>query len=107
MGLIAEQNRNQHYESILGTLSHGRRKVLEAISAAGSYGATRYELAKKLNLPVSSVCGRVNELEKERYVVETEAKRPTEHGGMATVVSLSSQFLAGNEPLKQLEMDFK
>jgi hypothetical protein len=39
-----------------------RGRVYAMIAAAGERGATRQELANMHNVPINSVCGRVNEL---------------------------------------------
>lgn len=37
-------------------------RVLECLRSAGTTGMTRHEIADELRLPLSSVCGRVNDL---------------------------------------------
>lgn len=42
--------------------SYQLQLVLDVVAAAGSDGVTRHEIADRLSIPLSSVCGRVNEL---------------------------------------------
>jgi len=63
-----------------------RARVINLLAAIGARGATRHELAAQLQLPLTTVCGRVNELKKMGEVTESGERRPTEHGKTATVV---------------------
>lgn len=70
------------------THSGQRLRVLKHIERMDSVGATRDEIADALNLPISTVCGRVNELLDPRWpdVFETDQRRPTRYGKPAVVV---------------------
>lgn len=41
-------------------------------------GMTRKELSEKLGYPIATICGRVNELIKENYLIEIDTKEPKE-----------------------------
>ena len=45
-----------------GKLCAQSLRVLECVRNAGECGMTRHEIADELKIPLSSVCGRVNEL---------------------------------------------
>lgn len=70
------------------THSGVRLRVLKHIQRMASVGATREEIADALGMPLSSVCGRVNELMDPRWpdVVETDQRRLTRYGKPAVVV---------------------
>jgi len=56
--------------------SKQRESVLACIQSAGEQGMTRNEIAESLGIPLSSVCGRVNELlNVERPIVYISATR--------------------------------
>jgi predicted transcriptional regulator len=63
-------------------------------------GLTRYELAERTNRPVSSVCGRINELEKLGLVNEADESRPTPYGGNAVVMRIAD----AHRTVKQMTM---
>jgi hypothetical protein len=81
-------NRNRIYRETKPTHSGKRREVLNFVVKQGSKGATRDEIAAALLLPISTVCGRVNELLNcdPPAVVETTARRMTRAGKMAVVL---------------------
>jgi hypothetical protein len=63
-----------------------RRRVLDAIVAAGEDGHTRDELSITLRLPINSVLPRVVELKRDGFVVESSKTRTTSTGSRATVL---------------------
>lgn len=65
-----------------------RLRILKHIEKMADCGATRDEIAEALGLPVSTVCGRVNELLDPRWpdVVETDQRRNTRYGKPAVVL---------------------
>jgi predicted transcriptional regulator len=92
MGSTSEQNRNDHYDAILATTPRSRAEVFLALADAEPRGLTRYELAEKLKRPVSSICGRVHELEQTDLIVETDDKRQTPYGGESVVLRIAPQY---------------
>jgi hypothetical protein len=86
MGNLAVAVRDATYHGL--SLSGVSVLVIEKLRELGSHGATRHELASMLNRPISSMCGRINELEKANLVVETGETRATQFGKEATVVAL-------------------
>jgi hypothetical protein len=92
MGRTSEQNRNDHYDAILATTPRSRAEVFLALADAEPRGLTRYELAELLKRPVSSICGRVHELEQSELVVETEDKRDTPFGGTSVVLRIAANL---------------
>ena len=63
-----------------------RERVMIALLACGSHGATREELAELAEIRLASVCGRVNELLRLRMAAEIEETRTTVSGRQAAVV---------------------
>ena len=100
MGAISTENRNAHYLAIQPTLTSSQLQVLIALDAAEPRGLTRYELADRTNRPVSSVCGRINELEKLGLVTEADESRPTPYGGNAVVMRIAD----AHRTVKQMTM---
>jgi len=92
MARISEQNRNDHYDAILATAPQSRARVFLALADAEPRGLTRFELAQVTKLPVSSICGRVNELEKTNLIVETDEKRDTPNGGTSVVLRIADHL---------------
>jgi len=88
MSLASIANRNATYYEILPTLSTSKQMILRELQRLGEHGATRHELAKLTGLPLSSVCGRIADLEAARMVDSTHRVRDTEYGKSATVVVL-------------------
>ena len=86
MGNLAVAVRDSTYHGL--SLSGVSVLVIEKLRELGSKGATRHELASMLNRPISSMCGRINELEKANLVVETGETRVTQFGKEATVIAL-------------------
>jgi hypothetical protein len=95
MGKIAELVRDSTYQEILGEVTGVHREVVQKLRDLGSIGATRHELAHLLNRPISSMCGRIHELEDAGIVIETGETRPTQYGKEATVVRLAPRLCAG------------
>lgn len=75
---VLEQTRPKH---------HGdRQRIVVLLQELGDLGATRHEIADRLRLPLTTVCGRVNELKKMGEVTEPGTRRLTPHGKTAVVV---------------------
>ena len=81
-------NKAQVHRATKPSHSGVRLRVLKHIQRMASVGATRDEIAEALGIPLSSVCGRVNELLDPRWpdVVETDQRRNTRYGKPAVVV---------------------
>jgi predicted transcriptional regulator len=92
MGKLAELVRDATYQEILGEVTGVHREVLKKLRELGEIGATRHELAQMLNRPISSMCGRIHELEEAGLVVESGETRITQYGKEATVVRLSERL---------------
>ena len=77
-------NRDLAYlDFALDKLSRAQTAILQALEQEG---LTRHELAEVCNMPLSSVCGRVSELEEIGLVKTSSDKRLTQHGKPATIV---------------------
>lgn len=87
MSVHSVANRNATFWS-LENLSVAKRRIVEFLLSRPG-GATRHEIAAALGMPLSSVAGRVCELETEGWVVSTEETRPTPYGKTATVVRVT------------------
>jgi predicted transcriptional regulator len=84
MSINGEANRDLAYLDLAQeTLSRTQRAILKALQKEG---LTRHELAEVCNMPLSSVCGRVSQLEKIGLVKTTPEKKLTQHGKPATIV---------------------
>lgn len=76
-------------------LGSDRRRVYDAILAAGAHGRTRQELADRLGMKIQTVCARVNDLMRcePPLVVGTKARRcapgQTSAGGVVVAVKES------------------
>lgn len=68
-------NRNSSYHETRPKHTAQRQLVFRYIQKLDEVGATRHEIAEALGLPLSSVCGRVNELLTLGDVVETDQRR--------------------------------
>lgn len=81
-------NKARVYRDTKPTHSGARLRVLKHVQRMSSVGATREEIADALGMPLSSVCGRVNELLDPRWpdLVETTQTRPTRFGRPAVVL---------------------
>lgn len=90
-GLI---NKAQVHRDTKPNHSGQRLRVLKHVERMATVGATRDEIAEALAMPVSSVCGRVDELLDERWpdLVETDQKRPTKFGRPAVVLVAKTVF---------------
>ena len=65
-----------------------KRRICDLLTIKPN-GLTRHEIAAELGVPLSSVCGRVKELEEAGFVHSTAETRATQHGKPATVVKLT------------------
>lgn len=63
-----------------------RGKVYEEIARCGQLGATREELAERLDLRVATVCGRCRELVEMGLIYDSGTTRPTSSGRAAVVM---------------------
>lgn len=77
-----------------GRAARQRQEVLLALARSGTSGMTRNELARSLRMPVSSVCGRLDELLKERLVLRGPA-RPSTVTGIANETFHARRALVG------------
>lgn len=82
----AEQNKRDVFHATKHRHSRDRTAIAELLQRLGIVGATRHELATALHMPLTTVCGRVNELKKMQSVVEPGERRPTPAGKTAVVV---------------------
>lgn len=64
-----------------------KRRILDVFELRGDW--TQDEIALHLFMPRSTVCARMNELEREGYVRKTNATRQTQYGRMAAVYRLA------------------
>jgi predicted transcriptional regulator len=84
MSITGEANRDlAYFDLAIEKLSRAQKTILKALEKAGR---TRHELAEVCNMPLSSVCGRVSELEEIGLVKTTSEKKLTQHGKPATIV---------------------
>ncbi len=83
----SEANRNEVFRS-LEELPAVKRKICDLLEQS-SNGLTRHEIAAALAMPLSSVCGRVKELEADGWVHSTGETRETQYGKPATVVCIT------------------
>lgn len=86
MSVHSETNRDEVFYA-LENLPKVKRRICELLELHAN-GCTRHEMAAELSMPLSSVCGRVKELEQAGFVYSTEETRETPHGKPATVVCL-------------------
>lgn len=93
MGKLGKLVRDATYHDVLGEVAGVQREVVQKLRELGSAGATRHELAKMLNRPISSMCGRIAELEHRGIVIESGETRQTQYGKEATVVRLAPRLL--------------
>jgi predicted transcriptional regulator len=104
MGRRSEINRDEHYDAIVPEMPHSRREVFLELRSSEPRGLTRYELAERLRRPVSSICGRMKELEDSGMVVDTDETRPTTYGGKAVVMRIAPAHRT--EKPTQMEFSF-
>jgi hypothetical protein len=64
-------------------------RILSALAEAGDAGLTRHELAERLGLPLSSVCGRVNQLVRSGQAIEHGDTRMSPYGHRAAVLHVA------------------
>lgn len=95
MSVHSETNRNAVLDS-LDALPKVKRRIVELL-LANPNGLTRHEIGERLGLPLSTVCGRVTELEKDYWVFSTEETRQTQYGKPATIVRVRSS----EKPIQQ------
>lgn len=86
MSVHSEANRNEVFYA-LEELPTVKRRIVELLESRVR-GLTRHEIAAELVLPLSSVCGRVSELETEGWLYSTDETRTTQYGKRATVVKI-------------------
>lgn len=79
------QNKREQLEQSRPKHSGHRLRILELLQVTAD-GLTRHELAERLQLPLATVCGRVNELKKMGEVIEPGERRTTTGKSSATVV---------------------
>jgi predicted transcriptional regulator len=101
MGKLAELVRDWTYQEILDEVSGVHLEIVKKLRELGKVGATRHELAHMLRRPLSSMCGRINELEKAGIVCESGDTRQTEYGKPATVVTVSSRVIERQKLVQQ------
>jgi predicted ArsR family transcriptional regulator len=70
-------------------LSKTKLVIVDLLAARG--GMTREEIAAELGKPQPTICGRVNELERDGILVSTAERRDTQYGRPATVVCIREQ----------------
>lgn len=87
-----EQSKRENFQAAQPRMPDQRRRVLAAIRRHGPRGATREEIADELQLKVTSVCARVNELKNAvpPRVRDTNARRKTRDGSAAVIVALEN-----------------
>ena len=89
MSVHSRQTRDAALAS-LDDLSVLKRRIVELLLARPD-GLTREEIADEVFRPLSSICGRVAELEKAGLVVSTADTRPTRYGRHATIVRIKER----------------
>lgn len=97
MSIESETNRDRVYHA-LQDLPDVKQRIVRLLERKPN-GLTRHEIAAELGLPLSSVCGRVKELESDGWVHSTGETRETQYGKPATVVCMTHR----NRPV-QLEL---
>lgn len=102
MSTNGEQTRNESYESEQPVVAGKRAVVLEFVRARGSNGATREEIAAGSGLALSSVCGRVNELE-EAGLLQTTSMRRVGSSGKSNSVVCATEVASGNTSSERRE----
>lgn len=86
MSVHSVENRNATFHA-LEELPKVKRRIVDLLRTEPN-GLTRHEIGERLGLPLSTVCGRVSELEKTNWVFSTDDTRETPYGKQATVVRL-------------------
>lgn len=80
-----QQNKVETYHATRPRHKGDRLAILRLLRRIPE-GLTRHQVAAILGMPLTTVCGRVNELKRMGDVRETGERRPTEAGKSATVV---------------------
>jgi hypothetical protein len=70
-------------------LSRDHRTILDYVRSQGQHGATRAEIAAATKLLLATACGRVNELVKDKRLVDSGRRRKTTTGCKAAVLLTS------------------
>lgn len=69
----------------------GRRKlVLDFIEASSAYGVTSIEIANGLGLPLNAISGRISELKRAGYVIDTCRTRTIDNRSAAVLVTIEN-----------------
>jgi len=84
MSVQGEANRDAVYFALAMEDCSGAQKAI--LKALENGGLTRHEIADVCRMPLSTVCGRVSELEEKGLVKTSSDKRSTQYGKPATVV---------------------
>jgi len=74
----------------VGSKTPRRLLILEALTQAGRYGQTRWQLSQTLGCPVSSLTSSVLDLIAANSIVETSEQRESGAGGVGAVLVLAS-----------------
>jgi predicted transcriptional regulator len=84
MSVNGEANRDAvFFDLAVEDCSKSQRSILKALEQGG---LTRHEIAEACKMPLSTVCGRISELEEKGLVRTSTEKRSTQYGKPATVV---------------------
>jgi predicted transcriptional regulator len=84
MSINSQANRDAvYFDLAMEDCSRAQRSILKALENGG---LTRHEIAEVCNMPLSTVCGRISELEEKGLVRTSADKRTTQYGKPATVV---------------------
>lgn len=67
---------------------HRKQAVENVLLMAGRSGATRYELAERLELPIQTICGLARPMVKAGDLIEAGDKRPSPHGSPSKILRL-------------------
>src|SRR5579872_2779825 len=70
-------------------LAGDKQRIYSYVALCGNRGATRDEIAVGIDIPLATVCGRVADLVKAGYLVESSATRRTRTGAEAAVLVLA------------------
>jgi DNA-directed RNA polymerase specialized sigma24 family protein len=97
VSIESETNRDRVYHA-LQDLPVVKQRIVRLLERKPN-GLTRHEIAAELGMPLSSVCGRVKELEDAEFVHSTAETRETPYGKPATVICITHR----NRPV-QLEL---
>jgi len=67
-------------ENAAGRIGSKKRQIFDLIQVRGGYGATREEIANRLNFKESSACGAVDRLKKDGLIVVAAFTRESSCG---------------------------